>query len=70
MKNTHAVLYNCGKLSIMQIIFPEKKFTVPDGKDKDGRIMFRTPRIGDSCNGCCIVFLGEKDRCEKYINKN
>lgn len=68
--NTHAVLYNCGKLILFQIVYPEKKFTVSDGVDESGKMKFREPKFGDDCSGYPIVFLGDKKSCESYINKN
>gem|GEM_PF-4785948 len=59
------VLYNCGKLSVVQFVFQNKRLVFPD--NESGGI--RKPKIGDSYNGGCIMLIGEKNECEDYIKK-
>ncbi len=70
MIHDYAIIYNRGKRDIQQIITPDKKLVILDGRDGNGKMYFREPRLYDNTGGGeYIMFLGTEQECIDKLNK-
>ena len=60
----YAIVETKGRRWIKQIITSEKKQVVFDGRDENGKMKFREPKLYDDIgNGDCVMFLGTEQEC-------
>lgn len=69
----HAVIRSTkGNIYIMQIVFPDKKLSIFDGTDENGKIKVRDPKVMDFLggdNGDYIDFIGTQNECREHLKQ-